>query len=113
MHLTALETDLLGDLAGDDHSLHEMFAFVRHHHPAAADEEVLRIGRELLATWVARRSLVLAGDGPMWGAAQSTSDLVPLIDRLGTDATHFFVGSSWLRLGPQAYLDIDWLPPAS
>lgn len=113
MQLSELEADLLGDLAGDDHSLHEVFAFVRHHQPTAKDEEVLRIGRDLVATWVARGWLVLAGDGAMWGAARGTPDLVPLIDRLGTDATRFFVGSPWLRLGPQAYADVDWLRPAS
>ena len=113
MQLTELETDLLGDLSRDDHSLHEVFAFVRHHHPKADDGEVLRIGRELVESWVGRDWLVLAGTGAMWGAAKSTADLVPLIDRLGTDATHFFLGSPWLRLGPRAYADVDWISPAS
>ena len=113
MHLTQLESDLLGDLAGDDHSLHEIFGFVRLHYPNADDSEVLRIGRNVVQTWVNRGWLALAGDGAMWGAARSTADLVPLMDSLGVDATHYFVGSPWLKLARQAYADVEWLSGAS
>ena len=113
MQLTELESDLLGDLAADDHSLFEVFGFVRNHHRDASDDEVFRIGRELVASWVERHWLKLAGDRSMWGAARSPADLVPLIDSLGTDATRYFVGSPWLDLASQAYVDVAWLPRAS
>ena len=113
MQLTELESDLLGDLVGDDHSLHEIFGFVRLHQPNAEDSEVLRIGRELVATWVSRGWLALAGNGAMWGATRSIADLVPLVDSLGVDATRYFVGSPWIQLSPKAYADVEWLSGAS
>ena len=112
MELTSLESDLIGDLAQDDHSLYEVFEFVRLHHPDLDAPSVLATGRELVAKWVGRGWLALAGDGAMWGAAHSIGDLVPIIDRLGEDATRYFVGSPWLRLAPQAYVDIEWLKRA-
>ena len=109
MELTALENDLLGDLAKDDHSLYEVFGFVRLHHPELDELGVLAAGRALVATWVEREWLMLAGDRTLWGAAASIGDLVPPIARLGSDASYYFVGSPWLRLAPQAYVDVTWL----
>jgi hypothetical protein len=97
MNLSPLENDLLGDLAQDDHSLYEMFEFVRLHHPALEDQGVLAMGRALVSSWVERNWLELAGDGAMWGSARTVTDLVPIIDRLGQDVLHYFVGSPWLR----------------
>jgi len=107
--LDPIETDFLGDMAQDDHSLHEIFGFVRNHRPQASDDEVLAAGREIVSKWLDRGWLQLAGDGNMWGAARSVADLLPLIDRLGTDVTRYFVGSPWLRLTPQAVNDVPWL----
>jgi len=109
MQIDAIETDILGDLAQDDHSLYEIFEFVRGHHPQASDTEVLATGRQILANWVQRGWLQLAGEGAMWGAAKSLADLLPLVDRLGTAATRFFVGSPWLRLTTKAASALSWL----
>ena len=54
MDLTQLEKDLLGDLNQDSHRSWEVFEFVRLHHPAASDNEVFTIGRELIASWTER-----------------------------------------------------------
>ena len=113
MELTELEQDLLGDLAQDDHALYEIFAFVRHHHPDFEDGGVFAAGRALVDCWIQRRWLVLAGDGAMWGAARSIDDVVPLLDRLGVEATQYFLGAPWLRLAPKAYSDVEWLGPAA
>ena len=109
MQLDQIETDILGDFAQDDHSLYEIFEFVRGHHPHSSDSEVLTIGRKILANWVQRGWLQLAGDGAMWGAAKSVTDVIPLVDSRGTDATRFFVGSPWLRLTTKAASDVPWL----
>ena len=107
--LDQIETDVLGDLAQDDHSLYELFEFVRGHRRDASDAEVLTSGRQILANWVQRGWLELAGDGAMWGAARSLDDLLPLVDRLGINATRFFVGSPWLRLTNKAVIDVPWV----
>ena len=109
MQLSPLETDRLGDLAQDDHSLYEIFEFVRLHHPELTDDGVLSTGRELVAAWVSRKWLALAEDGVMREPAQSTDDLLPIIDRVGTSATRHFNGSPLVSLAPQAFADVEWL----
>ena len=109
MQIDPLETDILGDLAQDDHSLYEIFEFVRGRQPDASDSEILATGRQILTNWVQRGWLQLAGDGAMWGAAKSVADLLPLVDRLGPDVTRFFLGSPWLRLTSKAVSDVPWL----
>ncbi len=109
MHLTPLETDLLGDMAEDDHGLWEVFEFVRLHHPNAADGEVFKIGRDLLATWIDRGWLRLAGEVPKWGLAQAMTDVLPIVDKHGIEATRHFDGAPWLDLAPRAYADVKWL----
>jgi hypothetical protein len=111
MDLTSLENDLLGDLRGDDHSLYEVFGFVRHHHPGSDDREVFCIGRELVATWIGRGWLALAGSGAQWAGLRSVDELVPSLDRLDVEATRYFVGSPWVTLAPKALSDVDWLRP--
>ncbi len=113
MELSDLEKDLLGDLADDDHSLHEVFGFVRLHYPKADDSEVLTIGRILIASWIERGWLALAGSGPMYVGVTEVQDLIALVDRVGTDVTRFFVGSPWIRLSPKARSDVEWLSPHS
>ena len=113
MELSTLEKDLLGDLASNDHSLHEVFAFVRLHFPKANDVEVLRIGRELIVAWIERGWLALAGSGPMYVGVSAVGDLPAMVDRLGADATRFFLGSPWIRLTSKARTDVEWLSPAS
>jgi hypothetical protein len=54
MQIDPIETDILGDMAQDDHSLYEIFEFVRGHHPDAFDTEVFATGRQILANWIQR-----------------------------------------------------------
>jgi len=109
MNLDSVEADLLGDLAQDDHSLYEVFEFVRGHRPTASDPEVVAEGRRVLESWLERGWLRLAGEGAMWGAVKSTAELLPLVDSLGTGVTRYFVGSPWLRLTEKAHVDVPWL----
>ena len=112
VELTELEVELLRAFAQHDLPLHEIFAVVAEHHADFTDAGVFAAGRAVVATWIDRSWLVLAGDGAMWGAAHSIADVVPLLDRLGADAVQYFVGAPWLRLGPAAYADIEGLAPA-
>jgi hypothetical protein len=107
--LDALEEDLLGDLGQDDHSLYEFFEFVRLHRPEYDDGAVFKTGRALVADWVSRGWLELSEDRGTWGDAQTISDLLPILDSRGTEATRYFDNSPWLRLGANAYADVDWL----
>ena len=112
--LSRLESDLLGDLAQDDHALYEVFAFVRlHQKPERADlAHVLPLGRRLLQSWIDRGWLALAPnpEGPCRIA--TLSELVPLVDHLGADATAYFPGAPWLRLTEQAGQDVPWVASA-
>ena len=72
MELTALEQDLLGDLAEDDHALREIFEFVRLHH-GSDPATVRRLGSELLATWNARGWLEIVDKLPDWPGYMAAS----------------------------------------
>ena len=80
IQIDPIETDILGDFARDDHSLFEIFDFVRGHQPHSSDSEVFTIGRQILASWVQRGWLQLAGDGAMWGAARGVVVASLLVD---------------------------------
>ncbi len=112
MDLTALERDLLGDVAQDAHGLWEVFAFVRLHHRGLSEPELLQVGRDLLATWIARGWLALGAVEEGSPAIERIEELVPLVDRLGPRAMDTFEGVPWLELGAKAYQDVPWLSDA-
>ncbi len=109
MQIEPWESRILEDFSQDDHSLWEVFGLIRGERPDASDSEVFKAGRQLLETWIGRGWLQLAGDGDMWGAAGTINDVLPLVDRIGMDATRYFVGSPWLRLTPRAEADLQRL----
>ena len=112
MELTPLESDFLGDLAQDDHALFEVFFFVRAHHRDADDAEVLRPGRELVATWLQRGWLaVLLADG--LPPRPATGELLAIIDRHGVPGTYGGYDAPRLVPGPGAYRDVEWIGPAA
>ena len=111
MELTALEADLLGDMAQDDHALYEVFHFVRLHHPDAADDEVFRRGRELIRTWLQRGWLAVLPDGSST-PVEATDTLLGIVDAQGVAATYAFEGAPRLVPGHAAYRDVEWLGPA-
>lgn len=111
MQLSPLEADFLGDLAQDDHALYEVFHFVRHHYPMADDREVLRRGRELVATWLERGWLAIIPEAAA-EPVPATDGLLVLIDEHGSAGTYYFDGAPRLVLGPAAYRDVEWVGPA-
>jgi hypothetical protein len=114
MELTALEQDLLGDLAEDDHALREIFEFVRLHH-GSHPATVRRLGSELLATWNARGWLEIVDKLPDWPGymAASMDEVLTLVDAAESLGVDFRGAGTWLRLTPQAYADVEWLSRAS
>ena len=111
MELTPLETDLLGDIAQDDRALYEVFHFVRLHHPDADDYDVLRRGRELVATWLCRGWLAVLADGNST-PVPATDALLSIIDQQGIAGTYGYDGAPRLVPGPGAYRDVEWIRPA-
>ena len=115
MELTPLESDLLGDLAQDDHRLFEVFQFVRHHH--GEDETSVRsIGRQLLETWIERGWLSLAPHDSIGRRADSASDigqLLTFVDGAETLKGDFPGADTGLRLTDQARADVEWLGRAT
>ena len=115
MNLTALELDLLGDMAQDDHAAREVVEFVRRHHgddPAT----VKGITRDLLATWYARGWIAIA-DGPPGAFTYRAADIPELVE-LVADADllgrpDWAGADTWLRLTAQAHADQPWTAPAS
>ena len=114
MELTTLEQDLLGDMAQDDHCLFEVFQFVRLHH--GEQLAVVRlVGRQLLASWIARGWLQTV-DGPVGPTNTrpvAISQVLELVDRAETLDAAFLGAETRLRLTEQAYADVEWLSRAS
>ena len=112
MKLEAIEQDILGDMAEDTHLLGEIFGSFRGANPAWTDEQVLVAGRGLIVSWLERGWLALSTMPTEQGPLKSVDELLPLIDRLGTEAT-WGVKNLWLGLTPKAYADVEWLGPAA
>lgn len=114
MDLTQLERDLIGDMAQDDHCLFEIFQFVRLHH--GDDLATVRaVGRDLLASWVARGWLETVSGPPFEDDTSpvTITDVLGLVDRAEILDAGFVGADTWLRLTDQAYVDVEWLSPAS
>lgn len=99
--LSPLEEDFFSDLAADDHGLWELFAFVRLHHPALDDAQVLATGEQLLEKWERRGWLTLVsrqGVPLPFSVAQIMVGLSP--EALGASDE-----APWLRLTEKALQD--------
>ncbi len=109
MDLTQLEKDLLGDLNQDSHRSWEVFEFVRLHHPAASDNEVFTIGRELIASWTERGWLIVRDSSQQKSRADTVAQLLSQIDQMGRAATYAHDGTMLIDLTEKAYEDVPWL----
>ena len=114
MVLSSLEADFLGDMRQDDHTLREVFEFVRLHH--GDDPSIVRrVGRDLLATWYARGWLAVVDKPPSWPGYQATSieEVLRLVDEAESLGVDFRGADTWLRLTPQGEHDAERLFRAS
>ena len=109
MDLTQLEKDLLGDLNQDSHRSWEVFEFVRLHHPAASDNGVFTIGRELIASWTERGWLRVSETSHQKSRTDSMAQLLNQIDQMGQAATYAHEGASTIDLTDKVYKDVPWL----
>ena len=115
MTLTPLESDLLGDMAQDDHDLFEVFQFVRLHH-GHDEAQVRQVGRALLASWIARGWLALAEDASVHDRSDAPSNIsavLKLVDQAETLGADFPGANTRLRLTGQARADVEWLGAAT
>jgi hypothetical protein len=108
MHLSALERDLLGDLAQDSHELWEIYAFVRSSHPNLENDAIVRRGNELIASWVSREWLK-AFRSRSSSDVLSGGELLAEIDGLGPQASDPAKGKIVLQLTDRASRDVKWL----
>lgn len=109
MELSKLEEDFVGDLVHDDHGVFEVFYFTRLHHPAADEEAVFRIGRELIETWIARGWLQVAKSPAGDSAIERIEQLSPLLEREGPRLMHAAHDSVWIGLTDRARADVPFL----
>jgi len=109
MDLTALERDLLGDMAEDHHSAREIVGFVRLHH-GDDPSTVRRTLRWLLATWYERGWLAVADRPPDYSGSQAADipELVMLLDRADLLTPGWEGAETWLRLTDRAHFDQPW-----
>jgi hypothetical protein len=111
LQLTALEVDILGDMAWDSHFVGEIVGFVRTAEPLLDDVGVYRQTLELLESWTARGWLRVARE-PMRPADPNTME--QLIDRVMREGTvvvskDSMVAHVRIDLTDQAFLDVEWL----
>jgi len=109
--LTQMESDILGDLAWDDHYLGEVVAMVRGAHPLGDDYGVYRELVALLESWIARGWLTLAPRRTRPGLLSSIEQLVPYLEQYGPDAVteESDVVLPEVTLTEQAFRDVEWL----
>jgi hypothetical protein len=106
--LSKLEEDFLGDLAKDPHELWELYTFVRHHHPAAPEADVQRLGHELLTTWV-NRGWLKAATSRREVRRLTGEQLLAEVSKLGQAAADPKKGTIVLILTDRAAEDEGWL----
>ena len=109
MDLTQLENDLLGDLDQDSHGTWEVFEFVRLNHPAASDDEVFTIGRQLFASWTERGWLTIHETPSLNSNIETMAQLLDQIDRMGKAAIRVHEGAALIDLTDKAHKDVPWL----
>ena len=109
MKISALEQDLLGDLAADTHGLWEVFEFVRLHSPESSEQEIFSAGRALVVSWLQRDWLEIAPDPLYPSSVASIEDVVPTLDRVGLASLSYFADAPSISLTERAAADVPWL----
>ncbi len=109
--LTPLEQDILGDMAGDAHGVGELVGFIRAANPYYTNSEIFAALHALLARWIDRGWLRLHGASHSRTGLNDVGDLLPYLDRLGSDAMdpESDLPLPALDLTDQAFVDITWL----
>lgn len=109
--LTQMESDILGDLAWDDHGLGEVVPMVRGAHPLLDGYGVYRELVALLETWIGRGWLTLAPQPGRAPSLASVDELLPYLARHGPAALDpdSDVPLPAITLTDQAFRDVEWL----
>jgi hypothetical protein len=106
MKLSPLETDLLGDLALDNHGLWEVFEFVRLHNSSAPSDAVMQIGLALLDAWVLRGWLAFRTES---GTPLDAAAVMASVHQAPNIAMQPSAGAPWLGLSQSAFETVTWL----
>ena len=114
MDLTPLETDLLGDIAQDEHAAWELVGFVRLHHKDEADHG-RATAASLLRRWHRRGWLEVAQRPSDHGGYQAATitELIALLDAADLRTASWRGAETWLRLTAKVHEDVPWTAPAS
>jgi hypothetical protein len=112
--LTALECDILADMAGDSHFTGEILGFVRSCHALDDEFELYRRTYGLLESWIGRGWLETVETPRRQSSVKTIADLLPYLDMHGVDAfTEERLGElPELGLTRQAFVDVEWLQGA-
>lgn len=101
MDLSPVEKNIFDDLLQDTHELWEWYAFIRYSHSDVSEDEVIRLGNDLLATWVNRGWLDASKSRTDRGHL-SGDELLSIVEKLGPQATDPRMGVILLDLTPSA-----------
>jgi hypothetical protein len=111
MNLTELEVDILGDMAQDSHGVGELVGFIRSRDPTAPNPIIFHRLRALLASWMERGWLQLAGPPRPTAGLQSIDGLLPWLDAQGPAVVGLDsdVELPEVDLTDRAFGDVHWL----
>ena len=109
--LTPLESDILGDMAWDSHSVGEIIGFIRSANSWYSDVEIYQELIALLRSWVERGWLRVL-EKPTYGVGlNDISELIPYLEHHGPDLVSLEsdVPLPEIDLTDQAFEDVEWL----
>jgi hypothetical protein len=109
--LTALEQDILGDMAWDSHGIGELAGFYRAANPTATDADVFDFVRDLISSWIDRGWVTIGPENRERVGLESIDDVVGFLHEYGPDL--FSLDSDRrlpeVNLTEQAFHDVPWL----
>jgi hypothetical protein len=112
MNLSAVESDLLGDLAQDTHGIWEVFEFVRLHNSTASEAETFETGLALLRGWVERGWLSVSSTPLYPSSIRTPSEALSWLDRTGPSAIRYVPDAPSIDLSAKAIADNPWVAGA-
>jgi hypothetical protein len=109
--LTQLESDILGDLVWDDHSVGEVVPMIRSAYPMLDEYGIYRELVALLESWIQRGWLTIVVPPTQRSLLSSIDQLLPYLAQHGPDAIaeDSEAPLPQVTLTEQAFRDVEWL----
>jgi hypothetical protein len=112
MKFSALESDLLGDLAQDTHGIWEIFEFVRLRNPTTSEGETFETGLAPLRSWLDRGWLCVSSTPLYPSSIQTPLEALSWLDRKGLSAIRYVRNAPSIDLSSKTIADNPWVAGA-